>query len=238
MEVFIVCGIALLGVAILIGYGFGGKGTVLRDELKQDYPAGKIHVSREDGSYMVVDFSQSILALGLNRTRGSLLVLEHPYQAEIGFPRILKAEVLRDGIQMAMSSRSPHNPDAMDDTVALGTVGGPLGQLSGAQVKRLSIRITVDDTEQPIHDVTFYHRENKAPHARGAVEFERAAQRMAGFATDLETAMHMAQSVTRSAAPAAGTSMAEQLGKLWSLKEAGALSDAEFETEKDRLISS
>lgn len=246
MEFIVLAFIAILVIAVVIGIAQGQKINDLRAELEKEFPGAKIHVSHNDTSFLVVDFATEQIVLGLEKLRGSLLAQEPPYRSQIPFSAIVKAEIMQDGTQLSSTNRGSQAIGAAVGAVALGGVGALIGGLSASSTsisgtKHLSLRITVDDPGKPIHDITFYDTERKQGGKRGEMFFDQGAQQMAEFAAHVETAIRTADAAQPEAPlippeqPAA--SVAAQIGELWKLKEAGALTQDEFEAQKARLIN-
>jgi hypothetical protein len=246
LEFIIIFVIAVVVIAVVVGISQGQKVNELRTDLEKEFPEAKVHVSHDDSSFLVVDFATDQLVVGLQKVRGTLLAQEQPYRSEIPFSGIVKAEVLKDGTQVASTNRGSQAVGAAVGAVAFGGVGAIIGGLSGSSTtssgaKRLSIQITVDDASKPIHEVTFYETQRKKGGKRGEMFFDQGAQQVAAFSAHVEAAMRKsdkdkfeATQVTN--ASKLDKSLADQIGELWHLKEAGALSQDEFETQKAKLI--
>ena len=247
MEIVIFIVIALVVIGVVVGIAQGQKVNALRADLEKEFPGAKVHVSHNDSSFLVVDFSKDQLVVGLQKLRGTLLAQEQPYRSEIPFSGIVKVEVLKDGTQVASTNRGSQALGAAVGAVAFGGVGAIIGGLSGSSTsssgtKRLSIQITVDDASKPIHEVTFYETERKKGGKRGEMFFDQGAQQVAAFAAHVEAAMRKSNKekyevnqITN--ASKSEKSLADQIGELWQLKQAGALSQEEFETQKAKLIN-
>jgi hypothetical protein len=247
LEVIIFIVIAVVVIAVIVGISQGQKVNDLRKELENEFPGAKVHVSHNDNSFLVVDFETDLLVVGLQKVRGTILAQEQPYRSEVPFSGIVKAEVLKDGTQVASTNRGSQALGAAVGAVAFGGVGAIIGGLSGSSTsssgtKRLSIQITIDDASKPIHEVTFYETERKKGGKRGEMFFDQGAQQVAEFAAHIEAAMRKASKeepqVTQATdASKADKSLADQIGELWELKQAGALTQEEFETQKAKLMN-
>ncbi len=174
---------------------------------------------------------------------------EQPYRIEFPFSAIVKVDILRDGTQVASTNRGSQALGAAVGAVAFGGVGAVIGALSGSSTsssgtKKLSLQITVNDSNKPIHEVTFYETDRKKGGKRGEMFFDQGAQQIAEFSAHLETAIRKPEKASSaiitndlSSHEENGT-LADQIGKLWQLKEAGALTEEEFITQKARLMKS
>lgn len=204
-----------------------------RSKLENEFPGTKVHVSHDDHSFLVVDFSNEQIIVGLRKPRGTILAQEKPYRSRYPFSAIVKAEVLRDGTQVASTNRGSQAIGAAVGAVAFGGIGAIIGGLSGSSTsvsgtKRLSIQITVDDSTKPIHEVTFYETKSKKGGKRGDMLFDQGAQQIVEFGAHIEAAIRQSDKVQ---------SLADQIGDLWKLKEVGALTQEEFDAQKARLMN-
>jgi hypothetical protein len=247
LEIVVFAAIAIMVIIVAVGVSQRESFNKLRAELEKEFPDSKIHISHNDSSFLVVDFSTDQILLGLQKIRGSILAQEQPYRSVIPFAGIVKAEILRDGTQVASTNRVSQAIGAATGALAFGGVGAIIGGLSGSStsssgIKRLSIQITVDDPDKPIHEITFYETTRKKGGKRGEVFFDQGAQQVAEFAAHFEAAIRKAddkrvkasqnKSISKSE-----SSIADQVGELWKLKEAGALSQEEFEIQKSKVMS-
>ena len=248
MEVIIFVFIAGFVILLIHSISIGRKVNEFHTELKKKFPGAKIHISAYDQSFLVVDFETDQIVVGVKKVRGTLLTQERPYRSRVPFSGIIKAEVLRDGTQVASTNRGSQALGAAIGAVAFGGVGAIIGGLSGSLTsssgtKRLSIQITVDNASKPIHEVTFYETKRKEGGKRGEIFFDNGAKLVAEFAAYIEAAMRKAgkeepQATLATTASKFEKSLADQVGELWKLKEAGALTQEEFETQKSKLMNS
>lgn len=242
MELIILFAIVVVVIAVVIGVAQGQRINDLHSGLEAEFPGARIHVSYNDSSFLVVDFATDQIVAGLDKPRGTVLAQEQPYRSVVAFSDIVKAEIIRDGTQVASTNRGSQVLGAAVGAVAFGGVGAIIGGLSGSSTsvsgaKRLSVRITVEDADKPLHEVTFYETDRKKGGRRGDMLFDQGAQQVAEFAAHIEAAMRQADAAAPESAPPPGDSVAGQISALWQLKEAGALTAQEFETQKARLLN-
>ena len=248
MEVVVFLVVAVLVIAVIYGVHEANENRRFHSKLQEEFPEGKIHVSSNDDSFLVVDFSKERIVIGLRKLRGTLLAQEQPYRSEYPASAIVKAEILKDGTQVASTNRGGQAVGAALGAIAFGGVGAIIGGLSASSTsisgtKRMSIQITVDDLAKPIHEVTFYDALNKKGGKRGNMFFDQGAQQIAEFAAHIEAVIRKSDSANTvhkqfvSQVDVNDKSLAEEIGELWKLKEAGALTQEEFDQEKSRLMS-
>ncbi len=246
MEILVLGFVALViffVVAIVRGTEIG-KFTL---GLEKEFPGAKVYVSHHDTSFLVVDFKHTRIVVGLQKRRGSVLAEDEPYRAAIPFTGIVKIEVLSDNTQVASTNRGSQALGAAAGALALGGIGAVIGGLSGSSttssgIKRMSLRITVEDTKKPVHEVTFYETPSKKGGRRGEMFFDQAVKQIAEFGAHLDVAIRQTQHATSAPAqestspPSSQGMLSKEIGELWKLKELGALTEEEFKAQKVRLI--
>ena len=231
-----VIGIIVIAVIPALPVRPQGRKNRLEDEIStelfKEFPHAMIHVDlslcyrrtwwddvpylRGDTSFLVVDFERKQIAVGLWETREN--PHERSYRTLLAFSDVVKAEIIRDGTLVA-------------------TGDSPSEYLNGA--KHIAIRISVNDANKPVHEVTFYTANNKKGGKLGAREFDRAVQKVVEFHGYLDSAIQEAgEEQSERIENGQCTPASEQISKLWELKEKGALTQEEFEKQKARLLES
>lgn len=84
----------------------------------------------------------------------------------VSYQEILSVEIFEDGVTVTKTSRSSQLGGAIVGGLALGGVGAVIGGLSGNtassnKVSKIDLRITVNNTKNPIHDINFMNTEDK-----------------------------------------------------------------------------
>ncbi|MFG6565859.1 hypothetical protein ACGYLI_16705 [Sulfitobacter sp. 1A13421] len=162
-------------------------------------------------------------------------------------PSIIKAEVIQDGTQIAKTNRGSQAVGVAVGAIALGGVGALIGGLSGSSttrsgIKKLSLRFTVDSTDEPSHEFTFYESPKSGGTQSGDSLLKDQSKLLAKFAGYLETAIRRAEEGRAPAPvvplPLQDKSVGDQIADLWKLKELGALTQSEFDSQKAKLIDS
>jgi hypothetical protein len=159
---------------------------------------------------------------------------------------LVSVELLKDGASITSTNRGSQLAGAAIGGLALGGVGLLLGGLSGSKTSRntiqsIAIKVIVDDRAAPVHVIEFL----KSPTDKG-IDPKSALVRPMIEAADRYHAMLVA--AVRKAQPAQVVgptpapmlpqpSTADELGRLWELKQAGALTNDEFNAQKSRLLS-
>lgn len=167
------------------------------------------------------------------------------------FSDLLAAELIQDGQSLTKTSRSSQAANAIIGGLLLGGVGAVVGALSSTQktsskVKRVDIRLTINDTANPIFDINFQNDEAKEGGIIHKAAMEIANEWLARFKVimkqvDLEDSKSAPQAppppVSTSTGPAPTENIADQLTKLADLKERGILTREEFDAQKAKLLS-
>ena len=234
---------------------------VEKDPIKQAFPYANVHFSkqiqqdiREDGislaegidlligklddkldevfllgdtSFLVVDFERKQIITGLQETQKN--PHRQSYRKSFAFSDIVKAEIVRDKTQIVAINGEKHN-------------------LNGAS--HIAIRVTVDDTDNPTHDVTFYTSKNTKERKFEHPPFEQAVQKIIEFQGYLETAIRESAKGTdvsdtqedkeqsKQIEDSQNMPVSAQIAQLWQLKQEGALTQEEFEAQKAKLLQS
>jgi len=166
----------------------------------------------------------------------------------VPYADIVSVELTEDGSSITKTSRSSQLGGALVGGVLLGGVGAVVGGLTGStktsqKIKNVDLRVVIDDTKSPLHNVSFQNVEG----ARGGLIHNAAltqARHWNGlFDVVIRRAdqsrvrdVNVASPVEVKNAKPAG-SVADELKKLADLKADGVLTDDEFQTQKQRLLS-
>lgn len=204
-----------------------------------------------DTSFLVIDFEQKQIMVGIREAREN--PHEQPYKMSFGFSDIAKAEIIRDDNQVVTTN--------LLVPIGRGSVTGGVSAakkvLNGA--KRIVIRITADNADKPVHEVTFYTSKKEQGGKQGEALFDYAVEKSLEFAVYLDAAVKEARKeqpenntdvseqtsrqevgMVKEEQPEnnQSTDVSEQLARLWQLKQEGALTQEEFEAQKARLLQS
>ncbi|MGV2866498.1 SHOCT domain-containing protein [Achromobacter sp. AGC39] len=163
---------------------------------------------------------------------------------------VLGAELYIDGECETSTSRSSQIAGAAVGGLLLGGVGLIVGGLSGKKktnrkVSSVEVRVTIDDTNNPLHDVQLLRREvsRNSPEAKQVIEEARL------FHAQLDVAIKRADQAQREVehqrlleAQGGRTnvptlSIAAELRALGELKASGELSEAEYQSLRSKLLA-
>ena len=160
---------------------------------------------------------------------------------------ILSSEVFEDGVTITKTARGSQIGGALIGGLALGGVGAIIGGLSGKtkssdKVKRIDLRITVNRTNNPIHDINFMNVESK----KGGIIYNAAMEQARHWHGLLAVLIKRADSediakerklVEEKRELLPKGSVADELLKLGELHKQGLLTDDEFEAQKKKLLT-
>ena len=244
----IVISLVVLFFQVTFGAIRYSKSCRFEDKLRKEFPRSRVHVSHpsyfypNDTSFLVIDFEQKQIVVGLQAYRTNLA--QNPYKTSVLFSDIMKAEIIKDGTQIATTNRGSQLLGTAVGAVALGGVGAVIGGLSASTTtlsgaKRIAIRITVNDTFRPVHEVTFYTSKDKKGGKQGDSTFDQAVRKATEFAAYLESAiLETGKEQNREIESSQVAPVSEQIAQLWQLKQEGALTEEEFEAQKAKLLQS
>lgn len=157
---------------------------------------------------------------------------------------ILSAELFEDDDSITKTVRSSQIGSAIIGGLLLGGVGALVGGLSGkketsGKVKHIDLRLLVNDTNSPLHDVAFMNVEGK----KGGIIYTQAiqvARKWHGIVEVLIKRAEVEESLLASErqAPQAlsSISVADEIKKLADLHDSGILTSEEFQQQKAKLL--
>lgn len=164
----------------------------------------------------------------------------------ITYKDLISAELFEDGISVTKTARTSQVGGALVGGLMLGGVGAIIGGLSGKtvttdKVERIELRLTINDTSNPLHDVTFMELADK----KDGIRYKAAnqeARKWLGIMdvlikrADIEARATLLEDNAREQIPVR-TSIADELRKLADLRSAGILTEEEFQTQKRIALS-
>jgi len=155
---------------------------------------------------------------------------------------IISSELFEDGKTITRTVRSSQIGGALVGGLLLGGVGAVIGGLSGkrvetGKVRRIDLRLVINDPARPTHDVCFLAVETNRNGYLHKLTSELARQWQARFDVIIKRAEREdAASGQQQAEKPASLSVADELRKLADLRSAGILTDAEFDAQKAKLL--
>lgn len=228
MWLFIAFVAVVVFVIALIANGQRTAASDRRNALAARYPTDELYVSIVDGSAVGINFADEKIILGKPGSDGVY-----------GFAQLAAVEVVENGATVSTTNRGSQLAGAAIGGLALGGVGALIGGLSGSRTTRHKIasvvlKVTVDDLHHPVHSITFLKTDGQGvePDSLVAKPAREAAERVHAH---LVNAMRRVQA--RTAASGKVVASGDRLTKLWDMRQAGALTEAEFENQKRLLLA-
>lgn len=227
----IVVSVVIVAAIVLLGR-LHGRQTALEQQLKTQsgFTPSQVLVGVDGDTALAVDTAQGVVCLAKNTPSGARSRLIQP-------DALIAVEVFEDGETVTTTRRSSQLGGALAGGLALGGVGAIVGALgaktqSRQRVRQVALRLTVDDADDPLHDVQLLAGEDEKSGG-----FYRLAMEQARHWHGLISVL-----IRRTDAERQGSkrrplaTVADELKKLASLREAGALTAEEFESQKGRLL--
>lgn len=231
----VLIGIIILG--LFIWAGVHGHKLKKQQEAEDQTFAGEhcgweIYQSACDRGVLALDYDAKRIAVGVIND-----FIERPWSD------ISAVEIEKNGQSLTQTNRGSQAMGAAVGAVLLGPVGLLMGGLTGSKrqkerINELSLKILIDDRTAPVHRIVFFRMKGNGIDAQSKVLKGPAAQLERVHAL---IANAIRQDARRFSSPASAPSLGapsntDKLAKLWELKQAGALTDAEFASEKSALF--
>jgi hypothetical protein len=161
----------------------------------------------------------------------------------ISYKDLLSSEIFEDGTTITKTVRSSQVGSALIGGLALGGIGAIIGGLSGktqtsGKVNRVDLRLTVNDTNAPLHDINFLEIDNvkkDEPIYKATMQYVRQWHGLLEILikrADIEDKENALSSISQNQTG----SIADEIKKLAELRDAGLLSSEEFQQQKAKLL--
>jgi len=191
----------------------------------------------QDGNFgLAIDEGQRKICLIDNR-------YEIPEYRVFSYKDIISCQLFEDGSMVTKTVRSSQIGGALVGGIALGGVGLMIGGLSGKaesteKVKRIDLRIIVNDTKNPLHDVNFLY----IPTNKESGYYQMSLQKARQWHGIIEVLIRQADTEdvqpTTAVIKKTQSSLTDEIRELAELKNLGILTDDEFKNRKEKLLNS
>lgn len=176
--------------------------------------------------------------IGLDPLGKSLVLGTMHAPLEYAIDQLSSIEILHDNTSIISTNRGSQLVGAAIGGLLTGGAGAVIGGLSGiktseSRIRSLGLKVTVDDRSHPVHLILFYRSPSRSGASSSDEDLAQAVKDVDHFYAIITTSLRTLQLI--SASPLAGD-VGDKIARLWSLKEAGALTMAEFQSQKDRLF--
>lgn len=156
---------------------------------------------------------------------------------------ILSVELFEDGESITKTARGSQLGRVLLGGIVFGPLGAVVGGLSGKKktenkVKRLDLRLAINDTNSPIHDICFLDVEvNKS-----SVLFKNAFKNATHWSASIETLIRRADQEDQEKQQAElkydrSNDIPERVRELAKLRDEGLLTEEEFAAQKAKLLN-
>lgn len=241
MDFWILSAIFVIG-AIVVVVVIPAVNTLNKKTAMED------HLSRieEFSATQKVMGSDGNTGLAIDEKRKKVCLIDHRQQTVslrvVTYKDFLSSELFENGATITKTVRSSQLGGALIGGLALGGVGAIIGGLSGktrtsGKVTKVDLRLTVNDTKNPLHDVNFLNLETK----KDGFLYQQAMQRARHWHGLIEVLIKRADTddkatVTDSVSQLQTSSIADEIKKLADLRDTGVLSVDEFQQQKAKLL--
>lgn len=192
-----------------------------------------------DGNFgLAIDENSQMICLIDNR-------YEIPEFRIVSHNDIISCELFQDGSTVTKTVRSSQLGGALVGGLALGGIGAVIGGLSGKtksteNIRRIDMRIIVNDTKNPLHDVSFLNIETKKEGLIDGNYYQQALQKARHWHGLIEVLIRRADTEDKQFGAGvdqlAQLSLADEIKKLAELRDSGVLTDEEFKSQKAKIL--
>lgn len=227
----------------------------VKNQIKRTKDIVKLLNSLPDFTQTQFVLSQDVkTGLAFDEGRGKVCLIAWDKKTSIpefrvfGLKDLLSTEIYEDGQAVTRTSRSSQLGSALVGGLLFGGLGAVVGGLSGKtvaadKVKSICLRVMVNDTARPIHEVQFLLLEVK----RDSSVYKETIKNVRHWNSILEILIKRAdqadkenqkqnQEAVQVLAPMEEKSLSEKLRELKSLMDDGILSQAEYESQKEKVL--
>lgn len=188
----------------------------------------------------IAPFDQAVIAI--NHDTRAIVLGTTARHKRYPWASIASVDILRDGTSITSTNRGSQLMGAAVGEILLGPVGLLLGGVTGSKrtvqrVSQIGLKIIADDRHTPVYNINFLRLPGAGADPKNRLVRE-AAQRAEHVHALLVNAMRnssLERGLTSPQIP--DRSVADRIDQLWGLKEAGALTEAEFEHQKAQVLA-
>jgi hypothetical protein len=155
---------------------------------------------------------------------------------------IAAVDVIRDGTIVTSTNRGSQIMGAAVGEILLGPLGLLIGGVTGSKltvnrVSQIALKIIVDDRYTPIYTIEFLKVPGSGVDPRHKLVKDAASRAEHVHALLLNAIRNSSIPVSSPALQISERSTGDRIDQLWKLKEAGALTQAEFDQQNAQLLA-
>ena len=202
------------------------------------------------------------LAIDEGRHKVCLINISHGTEVHrrvVSYKDVISVELFLDGASVSKTDQSSQAGGALVGGLMFGGLGMVVGALSGKaktettkKLDRIDLRLTLNDTQSPLHEVSFLHpKEFKGKGSQDealqlarqwngivSAAIRQAADENMPLKTDQHQSIPHPDTAPPTAASGSFTSVADELKKLADLHSTGILTAEEFQQQKAKVLGS
>lgn len=196
------------------------------------YRGWDVYTSAHDRGALAIDHENRQIAIGTVDEHSTL-----PWDA------IVSVEIERNGESISQTNRGSQAVGAAVGALLLGPLGLLMGGLTGSKrnrqrVSELALKVTLDDRVAPVRRIVFFRMAGNGTDAK-APQLKEPVAKLEHFHALLLNAIRTAAAHLTAIADGnrLESNSAKAIAELWELVQCGALSQAEFDTEKQMILN-
>lgn len=194
---------------------------------------GDVFASTHDKSGIAIDLSNECFLL----LHGSAW-LPKPHERRVPFQKLIAAELVVDEVSVMKTSRGGAVIGALAGGLLGAIVGASVGDkvTHGSRVKKIVLRMTIDDFNRPLHDVVFFYNDGISGRGvgRNSFSYKEKIAKVDKWYARIQAILRKQKS---SQVASKSTTISDELEKLANLKERGLLGKDEYARAKAYVLS-
>jgi hypothetical protein len=183
--------------------------------------------------------NQAVIAL--NHEKKAIVLGTIIAHRQYPWSAIASVEITRDGASITSTNRGSQLMGAAVGEVLLGPLGLLIGGVTGSKrtvqrVSQIGIKGIVDDRIKPIYAVDFLRVPGKGADPNNRLVKDAAQRAEHVHALLVNAIRNTSLQISNPQPHLPERSAADRIDQLWKLKQAGALTDLEFEQQKQQVL--
>lgn len=230
-----------MGVLILIIVGIllvWGIQAAIKLRRQQEAENATFSGNHQGWDIYISPHDRGVLALQ-HESKRIVLGKATSYQ-EYPWLNITAVEIQKNGQSITQTNRGSQALGAAVGAVLLGPLGLLMGGLSGSKrnkerVNDLSIKVTVQDQNMPVHRIVFFKMAGNGTAAESFI-LKEPAKKLEHYHALISNALRDVQD-NRFVPQIDSDDVSSRIAKLWELRQVGALTEQEFSDQKLSILA-